>query len=276
MEQSRFLLLIPFVIALLIFGCVSNQGMENAQNAPNSSQIPNSSNAGKTNAELPKANASICDKFTGYEWGMDACYENVSIANGDVSTCDKINTSELKGDCYHLVAVATKNITICEKISIAQTAKNPQYSDEEATQNAKNACYYDVAMSTRDTSNCDHISVQSSKEDCYSIIAEASMDLSVCDKTTDVLYLTNCYAQIAANKHDSSICDRLNGTENKDYCVYYYAYDVYVHDLNMLNITNAQRAETVSEIVPYCDRMTAASPKNMCYGTISGLNSSSG
>lgn len=93
------------------------------------------------------------------------CYNNVAVAIGDVSACDKVpQEGSYRNDCYVKIAQAKKDLSICYKIK--NTTGNKYGQDNSFWEN----------------------------EQCYSAVAIAKQDKSICDLIKNSLNLITCVA----------------------------------------------------------------------------------
>lgn len=125
-----------------------------------------------------------------------SCYQNLAIANKDISLCEKISAdSSFKGTCRYYVSVAKQDLSLCDTLPSGHSTTG------------KEACYTAVATSKHDYSTCDSIPLPSDP------IGDPRNERA------------SCIESIARIKGD---CDMISGQGGKDYCYLYQSQSVRV------------------------------------------------
>jgi hypothetical protein len=196
--------------------------------------------------------------WSGFEITLSKCYEMFAKKRNDISFCEKITDSSVKGDCYKYFAISNKNPSLCEKISnkdqryscfidfsdgvknlsVCEDKMPSQYSkdicirvfavnanddllcEKIIDKGEKDHCYSRISDRTKDPSICDKIIDESKKDGCYwDIVFDGSQDIFLCEKMSGKnWYKDSCYSYIAKNTRDISICDKISDKGEKEEC----------------------------------------------------------
>jgi len=135
----------------------------------------------------------------------------ISINSTDkeaLSKCQSISDTVAKNDCYEQVAVANEDLSICDKIE-----KDIPNSGIIGV----NFCYAEVAGATGDLSICQNKVPQNNiRDQCYWNVAVHDKDFSLCE---DFVIIDNyaCIIEVAMERKNISECEQFEYND-RNYC----------------------------------------------------------
>lgn len=148
----------------------------------------------------------------GNSYDPDSCYFAEATQRKNLTLCDKIMDSSMRGSCYGGVVTEKNNYQKCTTL---------------ADQGAQDACYMDVAVATKDRSWCDKISIEDdnevpitpyTKSNCYRATVSKNTPPAECENLTNVTYKDNCYKTIGYATNDASLCGKISDPYQKGNC----------------------------------------------------------
>ena len=132
---------------------------------------------------------------------QDICYTVFANEKNDAKICDKIKTSEFKGQCYSTLAMKESNADICDG----------------APTEARDKCYSEVAEKLGDATACDKIKIVNDRENCISNFASRTGDGTFCKKLTNINTRDYCYSNTARN--NPALCNEIQSPNVKQDCL---------------------------------------------------------
>jgi hypothetical protein len=162
-----------------------------------------------------------CEPKSGTYLGA-CCYHRAALAMDDSALCEK--AMEQKDECYQDVAVASGNATLCDKIEPMQAVKAcyaalrlPLPACEMMQMPAQGECYLELAITNSDPTLCAKAGY-SSGDVCYSTLAERTHNFVLCTNVTNLPDRESCYSVAAGATSNATWCDRISDYWKKETC----------------------------------------------------------
>ncbi|MCK5176274.1 MAG: hypothetical protein KAQ92_00985 [Candidatus Aenigmarchaeota archaeon] len=155
-----------------------------------------------------KGDVSLCDKLDTSENinRIEECYAAVAKETGEVSICRKMpEKSSYTGTCYENVALKTNNENLCAKID---------------AQVNRRECYTKIAINKKDMSICTKQDTDWRKDECIVAVAKESGNVDNCRtiEITDTKYRDECILHFAQENRNELLCEDINDQKYKDDC----------------------------------------------------------
>lgn len=132
---------------------------------------------------------------------QDICHTVFANEKNDATICNKIKTSEFKGECYSTLATKEGNANVCDG----------------APTEARDRCYSQIAEKLGDATACDKIKVTNDRENCISNFASRTGDGTLCKKLTSINTRDYCYSNTARN--NPALCNEIQSPNVKQDCL---------------------------------------------------------
>jgi len=132
---------------------------------------------------------------------QDICHMVFANEKDDANICNKVKTSEFKGQCYSMLAVKSGSAAVCEG----------------APADAKDRCYSQVAERMGDIKACEQIKTANDRDNCISNFASRTGDGSLCKKIANIGQRDGCYMN--ASYQNSSFCNEISNPNTQQDCL---------------------------------------------------------
>lgn len=150
-----------------------------------------------------------------------SCYENLAIANTDISLCDKISdSSSSKGSCRYNVSVKKQDLSLCDTLP------------NQRSTISKYACYAAIGSDKHDQGICNMIPVDSPGDDRSTCVQAVTLIKGDCDvisgMSRDYCYLYQSQS-VRVSARDNR-CDIYSEVNPRKLCEKYVSNEITVKD----------------------------------------------
>ena len=131
---------------------------------------------------------------------QDICHMVFASEKSDSAICNKIKTTEFKGQCYSAVAAKMGDASVCDA----------------APSEARDRCYSQIAYKVGGAATCEKVQQVNERDNCLQSYASRAGDSAACRKITHVGNRDNCFMNLA--HQNPALCSEVSSPQARADC----------------------------------------------------------